>query len=150
MIVKVISGGQTGVDRMGLDIAKALDIETGGTAPKGYLTEDGPNLELKDLGLVEHTTASYYDRTLINIRDSDFTVLFGDLSSSGSALTIKLCRKLGKPYCTNPDQTNLTNLLMKIRVLNVAGNRLSKLTTAQLSKYAEVLFYSLRDVNNIM
>ena len=38
--MKIISGGQTGVDRLALDVAKSLNIATGGTAPKGYLTEN--------------------------------------------------------------------------------------------------------------
>jgi hypothetical protein len=39
--MKIISGGQTGVDRLALDVAKSLNIATGGTAPNGYLTENG-------------------------------------------------------------------------------------------------------------
>ena len=31
---KIISGGQTGVDRAGLEAGKKLNLETGGTAPK--------------------------------------------------------------------------------------------------------------------
>lgn len=34
MLKKIISGGQTGVDQIALDIAKQLGIETGGTAAK--------------------------------------------------------------------------------------------------------------------
>jgi hypothetical protein len=45
-IVKVISGGQTGADQGGLVAARTLKIETGGTAAKGWLTEDGPKRKL--------------------------------------------------------------------------------------------------------
>lgn len=55
MLTKIISGGQTGADEGGLEGARLLGIPTGGTAPKGYRTENGPNLTLRDTyGLVEH------------------------------------------------------------------------------------------------
>lgn len=40
--VKVVSGGQTGVDRAALDAARELELPYGGWLPKGRLTEDGP------------------------------------------------------------------------------------------------------------
>ena len=46
MIEKIISGGQTGIDQLALEIAIELGIETGGTAPPNFMTEDGVNLEL--------------------------------------------------------------------------------------------------------
>ena len=51
MIGKIISGGQTGVDQAALRAAKACGIPTGGWAPKGWRTEDGPAPWLADLGL---------------------------------------------------------------------------------------------------
>lgn len=53
MLTKVISGGQTGVDQAALRAAKAARIPTGGYAPKGWLTEDGPAPWLADFGLIE-------------------------------------------------------------------------------------------------
>ncbi|MGD9687665.1 MAG: putative molybdenum carrier protein, partial [Desulfobacter sp.] len=41
MIRKIVSGGQTGVDRAGLDAARAAGIPIGGYCPKGRLAEDG-------------------------------------------------------------------------------------------------------------
>jgi len=38
--VKIISGGQTGVDRAALDVAIEWGIEWGGWCPKGGWTED--------------------------------------------------------------------------------------------------------------
>ena len=69
---RVISGGQTGVDQLGLIAAKAAGIPTGGTAPKGYLTEIGPDLRLKsEWGLVENAFSSYTVRTKANVQNSN-------------------------------------------------------------------------------
>lgn len=38
---KVVSGGQTGVDRAALDVALELSIPCGGWCPKGRRAEDG-------------------------------------------------------------------------------------------------------------
>ena len=45
---RVISGGQTGIDQLGLEVARSLGTPTGGVAPKGYLTESGPNSSLRE------------------------------------------------------------------------------------------------------
>ncbi|HME98544.1 MAG TPA: putative molybdenum carrier protein, partial [Terriglobia bacterium] len=51
---KIISGGQTGADMGGLLAARELGIETGGMAPKGWLTENGPEeVLLRSFGLSE-------------------------------------------------------------------------------------------------
>ena len=55
--IKVISGGQVGADRIGLEEAKKLGFETGGTAPHKYLTSKGSDLSLKDFGLTEISNA---------------------------------------------------------------------------------------------
>ena len=61
---KIISGGQTGADIGGLIGAKRAGIKTGGTAPRGYKTEKGPQIQsLKYLGLVEHPSEHYRHRT---------------------------------------------------------------------------------------
>ena len=60
---RIISGGYTGIDQLGLEVVHALGIPTGGIAPKGYLTENGPNLLLRDrYGLTEHASAKYPPR----------------------------------------------------------------------------------------
>jgi hypothetical protein len=131
-LVKVISGGQTGVDRVGLEVAKEKGLETGGTAPRGYKTEKGFDVSLKDYGLVEDTSYDYNPRTRANVRDSDGTVIFGNTTSVGSKLTIRLCKDYKRPYLENPSITELRQWLLfnKIAVLNVAGNRLSQNATA--------------------
>ena len=66
-IKKVISGGQTGADRAGLEAAKKAGIETGGYCPKDYLTEKGPDKSLKGFGLIETETREYTERTELNL-----------------------------------------------------------------------------------
>lgn len=70
-----ISGGQTGADIAGLQVANALGISTSGFAAKNYMTENGPNPKLKDFGLIDDGH-SYRDRTILNAQISDLTILF--------------------------------------------------------------------------
>lgn len=131
MIKRVVSGGQYGIDLIGLVEALAAGIPTGGWAPKGWLTESGPNPELgTKYGLKETGSLSYTTRTLMNVRDSDGTVLFGDMTSVGSAKTILYCDRTGKPWITNPTPERLAEWIRRYRIqeLNVAGNRASKLS----------------------
>jgi hypothetical protein len=135
MLKKVISGGQTGVDRIGLEVAKIVGLKTGGTAAKGYLTETGADFTLKtEFGLKEAPESGYNYRTEMNVKDSDFTVIFGNLKSPGSILTLNLCKKLNKPYKENPTVGELVHELKQrnVKILNVAGNRASRLTDEQM------------------
>ena len=132
MLTKIISGGQTGVDQAGLDVAIALNIPHGGWIPKGRLTEDGPLPE--KYHLQEMTTKSYPKRTEKNILDSDATVIIshGNLTG-GSALTKKLAQQHSKPWLhLDMDKMSVpyASRLLKtwvtdngIKVLNVAGPR---------------------------
>ena len=129
-MIKIISGGQTGVDRIGLEEARDAGFETGGTAPKGFLTENGPDPSLKDFGLVESNSARYTPRTVQNIKDSDGTVVFGNVHSIGSKSTIEWCVYHEKPCIQNPEPQKLINWIKEenIKILNIAGNRASRLT----------------------
>jgi len=136
---KIISGGQTGADQGGLRAGRDLGLETGGTAPKGWLTEDGPAPFLAEYGLVESPSPKYPPRTEDNVRDSDGTLIFGNEMSRGCTLTKNLCERMGKPFlCVSwrsgdevpdwPDSRIFLEWLEdnEIDVLNVAGNRESK------------------------
>src|SRR5262245_49786666 len=96
-IRKIVSGGQTGVDRAALDVADELHLERGGWCPKGHLAEDG---RVPDkYPLQETTTAQYTERTALNVRDSDGTlVLTVGTPSGGTAYTIECARRFGKPH----------------------------------------------------
>jgi hypothetical protein len=100
MIRKIISGGQTGVDRAALDVALKLGIECGGWCPRGRKAEDGP-IDTK-YPLLEMQSDDYAARTRQNILDSDGTLVltFGDILTGGTKLTFDLPPKFGKPIFT--------------------------------------------------
>lgn len=132
MVEKIISGGQNGADFSALQAAKSLEIETGGTAPKGWRVcdwdgKDASNPDLANYGLIEHSSREYPPRTIANVKDADATVWFGYAKSPGGKLTIGTCEKLGKPYLINPTPEQLRAFCdwWSVKVLNVAGNRLS-------------------------
>src|SRR4051794_27751768 len=97
MLERVVSGGQTGADQAGLRAARACGIPTGGWAPLGWQTEDGPAPWLADFGLVELPDGGYPERTRANVRDSTATIWFGDPGSPGGRTTLRACHKLGMP-----------------------------------------------------
>jgi len=142
---KIISGGQTGADRGGLLAGEALKIDTGGTAPPGFMTEIGTCLELRDIfGLVEgdYDPKVFPKRTKKNVEDSNGTLLMGDIDSPGSKLTLRYCNELDKPRLINPTPSGLKWWIdhHKIEILNVAGNRESK--TPGIQKETFDLLYS--------
>lgn len=124
---KVISGGQTGADREGLEQGKLHGLETGGTAPKGWRTDEGPAPELGTLfGLVESHSEDYKVRTHQNVLDSDVTVWFGREDSPGFYCTRNGCKKHEKEFYINPSELQLEYLANTFAVWNIAGNRRRK------------------------
>lgn len=131
-IVKVVSGGQTGVDRAALDAALALGLSCGGWCPKGRRAEDG---EIpRRYPLAEASTEDYAERTELNVRDSDATlVLTWGLPRTGTKLTIDVAKTFSKP-CFVADLSRGVDLLAvrdwlygaRVGCLNVAGPRASK------------------------
>jgi flap endonuclease-1 len=100
LIHKVISGGQTGADRGGLDAAmKFTWLETGGYCPKGRKAEDGI-IPTRYNTLEETDTEGYPRRTALNVKASDATVLFteGGTLTRGSNLTKRICLNHQKPF----------------------------------------------------
>jgi hypothetical protein len=123
---KVISGGQTGADKTGLECAKKLGLETGGTAPKGYRTEAGKDLTLRDTyGLSESPHWDYAPRTKQNVLDAEITVWFGNLGSPGYWCTKNAARGK-KEFIENPTPEAFKILCNHYEVINIAGNRSSK------------------------
>ena len=132
-VLKIISGGQTGADMSGLMAGRFMMMSIGGTAPKNYMTEEGSNFNLKKFGVNEHPNANYWDRTLTNVLDADATIIFGDVKSRGSKLTIKYCRRNNKPYkvvsrigrISDDKKQDMIKWLIEndVQVLNIAGNR---------------------------
>ena len=129
MIEKVVSGGQTGVDRAALDTALELEISCGGWCPKGRQAEDGP---LDGTYPLQETPSSRYSqRTEWNVRDSDGTlVLYRGLLTGGSALTVELAKHYDRPCLVlDLSKTPAVETVLEwvnqhqIQVLNVAGSR---------------------------
>jgi Circularly permutated YpsA SLOG family len=130
--LKIISGGQTGVDRAALDVALKHGIDCGGWCPAGRLDEFGriperyPVRELKAGGFTE--------RTLQNVKDSDGTVvIYSGQIGGGTELTVRFCIELKRPHeLINASEVlaeDAANLIVdfvrakKIGILNVAGPR---------------------------
>lgn len=131
-IRRIVSGGQTGVDRAALDVAIATGIPHGGWCPLGRVAEDGP---LDDCyQLTELPSRNYADRTKRNVIDSDGTlVLYGSKLQGGTFLTARFAEQIAKPYMkirlTHPGRMQRVWDWMahhNIRSLNVAGPRASK------------------------
>ncbi len=130
--VKVVSGGQTGVDRAALDVALELGMPCGGWCPRARKAEDGPLAPRYPL--VETPSAKYDQRTTWNVRDSDGTlVLTSGAPTEGTASTIACAARLGKPHLVldlteqpAPSVVREWINIHGIKVVNVAGPRESK------------------------
>lgn len=129
---KIISGGQTGVDRAALDAALEVGMPIGGWCPRGRRAEDG--FVPHGYPLAETPTTEYTERTNFNVRDSDATlVITRGALDGGSLFTTKVAMQLGRPYkVVDMDETNGLEVAVSFirttnaRVLNVAGPRESK------------------------
>lgn len=96
-IKRIISGGQTGADRAGIDVAIDLGLEYGGSIPAGRRTEDG-TLSKKYNKMKELKSRHYQARTEKNVLDADATIIFTfNKTGSGSALTKKIADQHYKP-----------------------------------------------------
>jgi hypothetical protein len=125
---RIVSGGQTGVDRGALDAAIALGIEHGGWCPRGRLSEDGSVPSCYDL--VENDSSDYKVRTAQNVADSDATLILHERPlSGGTLLTRRVAQRVGKPVaCFEVRARSVDGIrkwLAETRpaVLNVAGPR---------------------------
>ena len=136
--MKIISGGQTGADRGGLEAARALGLESGGTCPRGRRAEDGRIPEC--YALVESGSEDDAVRTRANVEEGEATlvVVAGAGAGEGTRLTMALARELGKPLLVvetggrrEPDEEAVASLRRWLeegapKVLNVAGSRASE------------------------
>lgn len=132
---KIVSGGQTGVDRGALDAALETGFPCGGWAPEGRVAEDG---RIPDrYPLRELAGAGYEERTLQNVLDSDGTViLYAGTLEGGTRQTMLHCVEHGKPFeLLDATRAGPREAALKLAdfvernhlsVLNVAGPRASK------------------------
>jgi hypothetical protein len=132
VVRRLVSGGQTGVDRAALDAAMALGIPCGGWCPRGRRSEGGPIPDRYPLQ--ETPTSAYPERTERNVRDADGTlVLTRGAPKGGTALTVSLARRADKPVRVldldgRPLPSEVVEWIERegIRTLNVAGPRESE------------------------
>jgi hypothetical protein len=133
-LVKIVSGGQTGVDRGALDAALSMNFPAGGWCPSDRAAEDGviparyPVIPLR--------RGRYKARTLQNVLDSDSTLIIAPgMLSGGTQLTSKLCRQHDRPAlvidAAQLSEQEAAEQIVRfiqqrsVRVLNVAGPRAS-------------------------
>jgi hypothetical protein len=151
LIERIVSGGQSGVDRAALDTAIAHGIKVGGWCPKGRKAEDGVITE--QYGLSETPSTDYDQRTEWNVRDSDGTlILYRQTISGGTWFTKSTCAQTHKPCCTidlsQPvplDEVVYWLAANEIHCLNVAGPRESQSPGiyGEASRYLQNLFQVL-------
>lgn len=132
---RIISGGQTGVDRGALIAALERGVPCGGWVPAGRKAEDGRIPEF--FPMREMPTDDYAARTLQNVRDSDATVvIFFSEIEGGTELTVAYCRRERKPYLLldahDMDTSEAARRIAEFvttheaSTLNVAGPRASR------------------------
>ena len=133
--MKIISGGQTGVDRAALDVALQHGIACGGWCPAGRLDEFDQIPARYPVQEIPH--GDYSARTRQNVSESDGTVIIYDRRlSGGSSETVRFCRELNRPHQLIDASTLSTETAadmirdflakQKIDILNVAGPRQSQ------------------------
>lgn len=155
MIRRVVSGGQTGVDRAGLDAALGAGIIIGGYCPRGRTAEDGVIPERYPMTELE-SPESYY-RTEKNVIDSDGTLILnkGEITE-GTRLTLDFAIQYGRPCLTvqldehnplPPDRVVRWLRSQYIQTLNIAGPRESKCPGGiyhEALEYLQILFGLLK------
>ncbi len=137
MLVRVVSGGQTGADQAAWRAAIAAGLTTAGVMPLGFETEDGPRPEFAaTFGAVALDSADPAARTRANVRRSDATLVFhSDPIGPGTQLTIDEADRLGRPCLVarfrppsgaiDDDPARIAREIARlgVRTLNVAGER---------------------------
>ena len=133
--MRIISGGQTGVDRAALDVALKHGIECGGWCPAGRLDEFGRIPHRYPLRELE--VGGFTERTLQNVKDSDGTlIIYPGKLGGGTEQTVRFCIELQRPHelidaskISAEDAVKLISDFVNkhtIEILNVAGPRQSE------------------------
>ena len=134
-IKKIISGGQTGIDRGTLSACLDHNFLCGGYCPQGRLAEDG--IIPDRYPLIELPNQNYLSRTIKNIQASDGTVIiYFDYVEGGTEKTLLHCIQESKPYklidathiCSDVSSKLIIEFCDRhqVNILNIAGPRASK------------------------
>ncbi len=133
--MKIISGGQTGVDTAALDFAIQRGLSYGGWVPKGRTNEAGL-IPARYQSLFEASSSNPNERTRLNVSSSDATLILTDGSESpGTLYTHQVAKELGKAVIrvvisadTKAQQVQVRKWVATINptVLNIAGPRESE------------------------
>ena len=129
---RIVSGGQTGVDRAALDVALARGLACGGWCPRGRGAEDGPISDRYPLR--ETPGEDPTERTRWNVRDSDATLILARAPlRGGTALARAHAMALGRPHLVvdlrDPPRADVVRAWLRalpVRALHVAGPRESE------------------------
>lgn len=154
--VTVISGGQSGIDSVGLKAAGFLGLPAFAIMPIGGRRE-GEQIEAYaqrehiNFRKIELETSSYRFRTYANAYYGDVTLIFDFVDGSdGTKCTVKACEYFSRPYLLITDINNAENTIAEFllrnspSVINIAGNSLSKINKDIENSVGELLIKSLR------
>lgn len=127
--MKIISGGQSGVDRAALDFCLENNIPCGGHCPKGRLAEDGRIAD--KYPLIETESDKYAERTRLNVENSDGTlIIFKGEMDKGTQLTLDIVDAKNKPHFLIDLSLNINTSIVKnwminndLETINIAGPR---------------------------
>ncbi len=137
--LQIISGGQSGVDTVALEVATRFNVRTSGTAPHGWWRYDDSGRLTNDpdffrrYSLVEGPpdTKRWVKRTHLNAADSHFTVWFGN-TSPGYFCTLNGCIRAQKRFLPNISVAEIASHFFAVLpllhhddqvIINIAGNR---------------------------
>ena len=143
-MLKIVSGGQTGVDQGALAAALASDADCGGWCPEGRLSEEGPIPAMYPV--VELPGAGYRERTLQNVLDSDGTAIIHDGElEGGTRLTWVFCERHDRPSMLIDASALSVDRAVDALVEFVSGNGLGVLNVAgpRASKWPEACRYAM-------
>jgi Circularly permutated YpsA SLOG family len=148
VVDKIISGGQTGVDRAALDVAIALDIEHGGWCPKGRIALDG--CIPCQYRLKQTPSTDYMQRTKWNVRDSNATLILclNTKLSGGTRYTLQCIKSYQKEYMIidlNQENEHVDAWLRTNSIINIAGPRENKAPGIYQTAY-DYLFATLSNI----